>query len=191
MVARAARLTSSCSDLNPIDFIKQMVSEVEGEELRGHLQAAVNSLGKKMTPVEFAESRGWSRGVSGYVNQTVPAALYCWAYSPNDFRMCVENTVMLGGDTDSVAAISGAISGANLGYDKLPTDWIDSLAEWPRTTEWMKELAKSLDDAMDAAMDGSQYLKPPGMHWLKTIPRNILFATIVIGIGFRRLLPPY
>ena len=100
--------------------------------------AAAQALIAGKTCLEFAQSQGWSRGVSGYVNQTVPAALYCWARSPDDFRRCVENAVLLGGDTDSVAAITGAICGAHLGSDGIPIEWIERLAEWPRTTKWMR-----------------------------------------------------
>ncbi len=94
---------------------------------------------------------------------------------------------MLGGDTDSVAAIAGAISGANLGSDKLPKEWLDGLAEWPRNKKWMQQLAQALSQPPVE----NQQLAPPKMHWMVTIPRNIAFATVVLGIGFRRLLPPY
>lgn len=187
VVARAARLTVTGSNLDPIEFLKEMIKEIEGDELRGTLVAAVEGLASRMSPSEFAESQGWSSGVSGYVNQTVPAALYCWAYSPHDIRQCIEHVVLLGGDTDSVAAIAGAICGANLGSDKLPQDWLDCLTEWPRTKSWMQKLAESLCETTE----GSKQRQPPAMHWLATLPRNLVFAAIVLGIGFRRLLPPY
>jgi len=186
LVARAARLTVNGSKLEPVDFLNEEIKEIEGDELRETLTAAVEALANDMTPAEFAESQGWSTGVSGYVNQTVPAALYCWAFSPQDFRECIENVVLLGGDTDSVAAIAGAICGANLGSEKLPKDWLDCLSEWPRGSKWMQRLAETLSEIPE----GKQR-KPPAMHWFATLPRNFLFATVVLCIGFRRLLPPY
>jgi ADP-ribosylglycohydrolase len=186
-VARAARLTAQGLENCPLQFLNQIVTEVEGEELRHSLRAAVEALAAGKTPREFADSQGWPNGVSGYVNQTVPAALYCWASSPSDFRQCVEDAVLLGGDTDSVGAIAGAICGANLGYDKLPEDWLDCLSECPRGIEWMQQLAKALANIPA----GNGQATPPSMHWLGIIPRNVMFAAIVLGIGFRRLLPPY
>ena len=187
LVAKAARLSSSGQRIEPIDFLKKEVDEIEGEELREYLQKAIEALEDEKVPLEFADSIGWADGVSGYVNHSVPAALYCWAASPNDFRRCVENVVLMGGDTDSVAAIAGAICGANVGSDNLPPDWLNSLAEWPRGKSWMQRLAKALSDQAE----GEKKPKPPQMHWLATIPRNLIFAAVVLGIGFRRLLPPY
>jgi ADP-ribosylglycohydrolase len=136
---------------------------------------------------EFANARGWTNGVSGYVNQTVPAALYCWARSPADFRKCVESAALLGGDTDTVASIAGAICGANLGAKSIPVEWIEGLKEWPRNVKWMSELSK----ALFTCVSQRSVVEPPPMHWIATVPRNCAFVTIVFGLGLRRLLPPY
>jgi ADP-ribosylglycohydrolase len=187
VVARAASLTVLEAGLSPIAFLEDAVREVSGDELRDHLQAAITALAHGNSPAAFAASRGWAHGITGYVNHTVPAALYCWAYSPGDFRKCVENAVLLGGDSDSVAAIAGAICGANLGSDNLPQDWLDCLAEWPRTANWMKRLASSL---AQVSLNGKKST-PPRMHWVATVLRNLAFAAVILVIGFRRLLPPY
>jgi ADP-ribosyl-[dinitrogen reductase] hydrolase len=187
LVARAARLRITIAKQEPIDFLRAAASSVVGGELQDSLGAAAQALEAGKSCEEFADSRGWTRGVSGYVNQTVPAALYCWAYSPSDFQQSVEHAVLLGGDTDSVAAITGAISGANLGYRAIPSAWVERLAEWPRTVKWIEELSRALADAVERGV----CTKAPPMHWLATIPRNLVFAIVVIGLGIRRLLPPY
>lgn len=187
LVARAAQIAAHESGVEPIEFLDQAGNGIEGDELRNSLANVVTALADAKSPSDYAESQGWSRGISGYVNQTVPAALYCWASSPTDFRRCVENAVLLGGDTDSVAAITGAVCGANLGSHKIPAEWVERIAEWPRTNDWMKRLAKRLSEATEEKTKRT----PPSMHWLATVPRNIVFAVIVLGLGFRRLLPPY
>ncbi len=187
LVARAARLTAHESGVEPIEFLDRASRQIEGDELRSCLENAVTALRDAKSPLDYADAQGWSKGVSGYVNQTVPAALYCWASSPADFRRSVENAVRLGGDTDTVAAITGAVSGANLGSEKIPAEWIERMAEWPRTIDWMTRLAQRLTEATE----GGTCRRPPSMHWPATVPRNVLFATIVLGLGFRRLLPPY
>jgi ADP-ribosyl-[dinitrogen reductase] hydrolase len=187
LVARAARLARTERQPDPRQFLAEQAANGEGDELRTRLEAAVAALGRGETCQDFATSQGWSRGISGYVNQTVPTALYCWARSPHDFRECVESAVLLGGDTDTVAAIAGGVCGAHLGSDAIPRRWIEQLGEWPRTKAWTDQLAQSLADAAH----GPSWVGPPPMHWLASLPRNLLFATIVLGIGFRRLLPPY
>jgi ADP-ribosylglycohydrolase len=187
MVARAASLMTRGDDTTPIEFLRREAATVQGEELRERLVRACKSLDDGLSPIDFANALGWSRGVSGYVNETVPAALYCWAATPKDFRRSVTSAVLLGDDTDSVAAIAGAVAGANLGDSAIPQDWIRNLNEWPRTVSWMQELAWAL--ATNCSGNGAA--SPPAMHWLATLPRNAGFALIVLGIGLRRLLPPY
>lgn len=187
LVARAARLSLTEPGQSPREFLGNSVSQIQDAELKSAIENAVEHLARQSTPEEYAHDQGWSDGISGYINQTVPAALYCWTYSADDFRQSVENAVMLGGDADSVAAIVGAISGANLGVEVIPGEWKQQLAEWPRTIAWMESLAECLSQ-MDETADPQA---PPPMHWLATIPRNLLFAAVVISLGGRRLLPPY
>jgi ADP-ribosylglycohydrolase len=187
LIARAARLAQTGANLGPRELISSAAASVAGNELRMILLSVVDALAVGMSCADFAKSQGWSRGISGYVNQTVPAALYCWAHSPDDFRQCVENAVLLGGDSDSVAAITGAICGANLGSDAIPSEWVECLAEWPRTTDWIRSLAKELA----AALENGKVTDPPPMYWMATFPRNALFTAVVILLGFRRLFPPY
>lgn len=187
VVARAAGLAINKSPLAPLHFLRSEAQRVTGQDLGGRLAAACRSLDEGRSPREFAVSQGWSQGISGYVNQTVPAALYCWAASPNDFRQSVTDAVLLGGDTDSVAAITGAIAGANLGDSAIPAEWIAGLSEWPRNVEWMRRTALALEENLL----GERLVNPPSMHWLATLPRNAVFAAVVLGLGFRRLLPPY
>tara|TARA_R110002051_G_scaffold190735_1_gene259635 strand:- start:1003 stop:2079 length:1077 start_codon:yes stop_codon:yes gene_type:complete len=72
-------------------------------------------------------------------NGTAPGALACallavidvtdlhgdYRRNPTDwFRRCVQHAVAQGGDTDSVAAIVGAIAGGTVGYRHLPIVWM-------------------------------------------------------------------
>lgn len=187
VVAQAARLAQAEPHTPPHTFIAAAATTVSGNELRTALLSVVEGLASGISCQDFAKSQGWGRGISGYVNQTVPAALYCWAHSPHDFRECVENAALLGGDTDTVAAITGGICGANLGSDVIPAAWIERLAEWPRTTDWIRRLAQELT----AAMENQTIANPPPMCWAATLPRNAMFAAMVIMLALRRLLPPY
>lgn len=187
LVAQAARLSITEPGRTPIEFLSGTVESVQGDELKRSIANAVRHLERHSSPEEFAQDQGWGEGVTGYINQTVPAALYCWAYSPDQLRESVENAVMLGGDTDSVAAITGAICGANLGAEAIPAEWKQGLTEWPRTVSWMEHLA----DRLSQSPQPSEILLPPPMHWLATVPRNLVFALLVLTLWSRRLLPPY
>ena len=140
--------------------------------------------------VELADALGLQCGVTRYVYHTVPLALYCWLRHPDNFRLAVEEVIDLGGDTDSTAAVVGAISGATVGANGIPQEWIDGLLEWPRSVTWMRSLSLRLvNQFADSESPGS--LGPMPLFWSGLIPRNLMFLLIVLLHGFRRLLPPY
>jgi hypothetical protein len=114
-------------------------------------------------------------------------ALFCWLRHAGDFRTAIEQTVRLGGDTDSTAALVGALAGATAGERAVPRDWINGLWEWPRSAHWLRRLAERLAQHSDrAAARGPMPLLWPGL-----LPRNVLFLAIVAGHAMRRLAPPY
>jgi poly(ADP-ribose) glycohydrolase ARH3 len=72
--------------------------------------------------------------------ESVPTALYCFLRHPGSFVDAISFAVLLGGDTDSIAAMTGALSGAYLGEEALPTSWVDRIEDAAR----MRHLADSL-----------------------------------------------
>lgn len=60
------------------------------------------------------------------MTRTVLWALYCVLQTPNDFWTAVIEAMRVGGDTDTVAAIAGAVSGAYNG----PSGIVTSPAAW-------------------------------------------------------------
>ena len=71
----------------------------------------------------FAESLDLAGGVTGYMYHTVPVALHAWLTHPDDYRGAVQTAIRCGGDTDTVAAITGAIVGARVGVGGVPEAW--------------------------------------------------------------------
>jgi ADP-ribosyl-[dinitrogen reductase] hydrolase len=63
---------------------------------------------------------------SGFVVHTLEASLWCLLQS-TDYRSAVLNAVNLGEDTDTTAAVTGALAGAYYGIQSIPADWIDAL----------------------------------------------------------------
>lgn len=77
---------------------------------------------------------------------SVPTALFCFLRSPGDFRAAVLYAVSLGGDTDTIASMAGAISGAYLGADALPDEWLAAL----ENRDYIEDLASRLSDVAPA-----------------------------------------
>lgn len=63
---------------------------------------------------------------SGYVVDTLQAALYQVTIA-DSAETAIVDAVNLGGDTDTIGAVAGAIAGARFGADGLPDRWIDDL----------------------------------------------------------------
>ena len=58
---------------------------------------------------------------------SVPTAIFAFLANHQDFASAVIYAISLGGDTDTIASMAGAIAGAYLGVDALPTDWLGRL----------------------------------------------------------------
>lgn len=66
-------------------------------------------------------------GTSYLVDETVPSAFYCFSRHFEDPEKAIIEAVNAGGDTDSIACITGALSGARHGIDAFPDRWIKGL----------------------------------------------------------------
>lgn len=64
--------------------------------------------------------------VSPYVVDTLEAALYAFLHT-DDYASAVRMAIKFGGDTDSVAAITGALAGTHYGMEGIPQAWQDEL----------------------------------------------------------------
>jgi ADP-ribosylglycohydrolase len=87
---------------------------------------------------------------SGYVVDTLEAALWSFARG-QDFRGAVLSAVNLGGDTDTVGCVAGALAGACYGRPGIPREWVDRLA---RSTD-IEKLAGRLYEAACGTGDSS------------------------------------
>ena len=65
-------------------------------------------------------------GTSGYVVETVGAAFYCLGATSN-FKDAVVMAVRGGGDTDTTAAIVGALAGTYYGLEAIPSEYKDQV----------------------------------------------------------------
>ena len=135
----------------------------------------------------FVQSTGSRNGVSGYMYHSVPAVLHAWFAHPRDFAQALTTLIRCGGDTDTTAAMLGAIIGAGVGRTGIPPRWLDDLAEWPRTVAWIEALARTTAEAVQK--NQPQAAQPLSIIGL--VLRNACFFVLVLAHGLRRLLPPY
>jgi poly(ADP-ribose) glycohydrolase ARH3 len=75
--------------------------------------------------------------------ESVPAALVCALTEPT-FEQAVCAAVRLGGDTDTIAAMAGAIAGARDGVSSIPDNWLALLEDDDRGRSHVERLAHRL-----------------------------------------------
>lgn len=74
---------------------------------------------KNVPPADYTENQGWV--LIAFWN-----ALYQLLHAESPEQGII-NTVKSGGDTDTNAAIAGALIGAYFGYDSFPNKWLDTV----------------------------------------------------------------
>lgn len=164
--------------------LPRLDNDAEWQEICEKLTTSL-AVGKSVS--KFAEDLGLERGVTGYAYYSVPVALYAWLRHPDDFRSALAAALDCGGDTDTVGAILGALSGAIVGKNGIPMEWLNGIWEWPRSISFMEKVAARLGEQKSSGLPAGAV----GYFWPAIVLRNIIFVSAVLVHGFRRLAPPY
>ena len=81
---------------------------------------------REVYPVSMIASKGFTPNPSGYVVDSFKAALHC-VLTTDSLEDAVIKAVNLGGDADTIGAITGGLAGALYGYDAIPARWLEPL----------------------------------------------------------------
>jgi ADP-ribosylglycohydrolase len=82
-------------------------------------------------------------GSSSDARESVCAAIYTALAHPA-FDQAVRFAVRIGGDTDTIAAMTGAIAGARHGAEAIPAPWLAALEDGDRGRTHVEQLARRL-----------------------------------------------
>lgn len=64
---------------------------------------------------------------TGYVLHTLDAVMWC-LFNTDNYKDAVLKAVNLGGDTDTIAALTGGIAGLYYGMESIPKEWLETIA---------------------------------------------------------------
>ena len=186
-VAESAVLAITNQHGDASTVLDALVKLSEESEWQSIIFKMKTSLAEAHSVSDFVRSLNLKRGVTGYSLHVVPVALYTWLRHPDDFRTALAAALDCGGDTDTVGAILGALSGAVVGKTGIPIEWLNGIWEWPRSVSFMEKIAANLAEQKSSR----QPVGSVGYFWPAIILRNFVFISAVLVHGFRRLAPPY
>jgi ADP-ribosylglycohydrolase len=185
-VALACRYASArtAREINVQELFSIFDQNLHDHGMQSALAIVKDALKWRSTAEQTASLLGLENGVTGNILYTVPMCLFCWLNHKDNFRAAVEEFIMLGGDTDTTGAITGALAGASLGGSSIPQEWLNGIMEWPRSVRWMRALAKRLAGCRTSESADSC---PLPLFWPAIAARNLLFTSIVLAHWARRI----
>ncbi|MBW1991175.1 MAG: ADP-ribosylglycohydrolase family protein [Deltaproteobacteria bacterium] len=138
--AAAYLVKLALDEILPGFFLPRLKEEFQGQD--PEFDQALNRLEQALRlidlPVALAHiGSGW------VAEEAVMAAFYCFLEFPYDFRNAVRLAANIDGDSDSVACITGGISGAYRGLKNLPQEWLKRLEK----ADYLADVARRLVQA--------------------------------------------
>ncbi|QDU56764.1 ADP-ribosylglycohydrolase family protein [Aeoliella mucimassa] len=135
VLALAVGLASQADTLDRDVFLNTLADHCVSLEYGGPLRRA--------SDVHRAVDIGqFGNGIEA--NSSVVTAIASFAFTPDSYGATIANAIMLGGDTDTIAAMAGAISGAYLGVEAIPRHLLDALEDRRQGRTYIAELATKL-----------------------------------------------
>lgn len=133
-IALATNLKPSPA-LNRNDFLAKLTDFTGDKTYRQKLDSIGELLPKPDKSRVMVEL---GNGIEAF--NSVPTAIYSFLLEPDSFAKATLYAISLGGDTDTIGAMTGAISGAYLGIEAIPESWRARL----ENRSYIEDLAEKL-----------------------------------------------
>jgi len=121
-----------------------MLSELEAFVQNNVYKEKIRLIGlllEKAPPTKKEVIAKLGNGMAAF--NSVPTAIHSFLHA-GSFEEGVVSAVSLGGDTDTIGAMSGAISGAYYGDSAIPREWVKQLEAGEKGKSYIRMLAEKL-----------------------------------------------
>jgi poly(ADP-ribose) glycohydrolase ARH3 len=122
-------------------FYRELRGRARTEEFRWALRTAA-----RLTPGDTVSVLGNSLEA----HRSVATAIACFALAPHSYPDAVGRAIGLGNDTDTLAAMTGALSGAHLGLAAVPQHLLDKLEDGAKGRTYIHGLGVRLHEVYRA-----------------------------------------
>ena len=110
---------------SPLDLVQKTTEFLHDSKIKESLLRLAAFRGNgSMTAIEAMRLFG----TGCRITQTVPSALSAFVFTES-YEQAIHSAIQAGGDTDTTAAIAGALAGAYYGYSSIPKKYLDGLED--------------------------------------------------------------
>ncbi len=109
--------------LQPALYLEKLMAFTENSVYSRKLELTQKLLNENTSQSKVALELGNS--IEAF--NSVPAAIYSFLAKHESFKESVMYAISLGGDTDTIGAMTGAIAGAYHGFESIPNEWTQKL----------------------------------------------------------------
>ncbi len=179
LIAIAVALAMRDGLFNREKFLTELLARAQTEEFKWQLGTA-----RELDP--WDSLIGFGNSLEAH--RSVVTAIACFTSSPDDYLGVISRAIGQGNDTDTLAAMAGAISGARLGISGIPAHLIDSLEEQQKGGSYLAELAENLyrkfTDRPEIKIKNAARAKGrPELRWYQfSLLELLLVTTIASGV---------
>jgi poly(ADP-ribose) glycohydrolase ARH3 len=135
ILAQAVALVVREDSFDRKSFYRTLLEHCRSEEFRWALSSA--SRLRRKHSLSFL-------GSSLEAHRSVVTAIACFSVSPESYSGIIARAISLGDDTDTVAAMAGALAGAHLGLKAIPDKALEQLENGAKGRQYLCELAQQL-----------------------------------------------
>ncbi|MBC8101824.1 MAG: ADP-ribosylglycohydrolase family protein [Cytophagales bacterium] len=145
-VAAALRFDIENEDFDGLAFIDSVTDSTVVGPLENWLGAGYHDVRTLLRVAPRIEEVAETLGNGIEAQLSVPTALYAFAAHYDSFAQAVLYAVRLGGDADTIGAMTGAIAGAFHGASAIPPNWLAALENGPQGRDYIASLGDQLFD---------------------------------------------
>lgn len=138
LIALAVAISQRSQQIDATRFLDELARRCQTSVFRDKLEAAKHVQDRD-------DLRGLGNGIAA--QDSVVTAIACYLLWPDSYEQVLANAILLGGDTDTIAAMAGAISGAHLGIGAIPAHLQECLEDGYKGRRYLTEIARQMSAA--------------------------------------------
>src|SRR5262245_9748552 len=139
-LAVAVALETEANNFSPAQFLGQLSEFAVGGWAPAKLEVLRALIDSNPSPAQVAAALG--NGVRA--EQAVPAARWAFMKGAPSFERRIRAAAILGGDVDTICAMTGALAGAMCARAGLPEHWLANLAHEQPGVDEIESIGRSL-----------------------------------------------